>query len=120
LKVKGDEKMDAIVIAGGIPQPGEPLYPHTQGAPKALLDICGKPMIQWVLDALSEAETVDAVVVIGLPEDSGVRCDKVKAFLPNQGDMINNIKVSVEKVLEFNPTAAYVLAVSSDIPALTA
>ncbi len=44
--------MDAIVIAGGVPTPVEPLYPYTQGKPKALLDLCGKPMIQWVLDAL--------------------------------------------------------------------
>jgi NDP-sugar pyrophosphorylase family protein len=44
--------MDAIVIAGGIPEPGDPLYEYTQGQPKALLDIAGKPMVQWVLDAL--------------------------------------------------------------------
>ena len=29
--------MDAIVTAGGIPQPGEPLYEYTQGKSKALL-----------------------------------------------------------------------------------
>ncbi len=47
--------MDAIVIAGGIPEPGEPLYPYTQGKPKATLEISGKPMAQWVLDALNGA-----------------------------------------------------------------
>jgi NDP-sugar pyrophosphorylase family protein len=45
--------MDAVVTAGGIPQPEELLYPYTQGKPKAMLDIGGKPMVQWVLDALS-------------------------------------------------------------------
>ena len=47
--------MDAIVTAGGIPQPGEPLYEYTLGASKAMLDVVGKPMIQWVLDALEGA-----------------------------------------------------------------
>ena len=58
--------MDAIVTAGGIPQPDEPLYAFTQGGPKALLDIFGKPMIQWVLDALEGAKGVDNIVIIGL------------------------------------------------------
>ena len=46
-----EDIMDAIVIAGGIPQPEEPLYEYTQGIPKAMLNIAGKPMVQWVLDA---------------------------------------------------------------------
>ena len=33
--------MDAIVTAGGIPHPDEPLYPYTQGGSKATLDIAG-------------------------------------------------------------------------------
>lgn len=37
--------MDAIVTAGGIPKPDEPLYVRTQGQSKALLDVNGKPMI---------------------------------------------------------------------------
>jgi NDP-sugar pyrophosphorylase family protein len=64
--------MDALVLAGGIPQPGEPLYEFTQGKPKALLDISGKPMVQWVLDALSQARSIDRVVVVSLEEDSGL------------------------------------------------
>ncbi len=60
--------MDAIVTAGGIPQPGEPLYEYTQGISKAMLDVAGKPMIQWVLKALDEAATIDKVIIIGLPE----------------------------------------------------
>ena len=50
--------MDAIVIAGGVPKPEDPLYEYTQGQPKALLDIAGKSMVQWVLDALAEADSI--------------------------------------------------------------
>jgi len=112
--------MDAIVTAGGIPEPDDALYIYTQGKPKALLEISGKPMIQWVLEALCAAETIEQVVVIGLTADSGVGCEKVKAYLPNRGDLINNIKAGVEKVLELNPAAEHVLAVSSDVPGVTA
>jgi len=111
--------MDAIVTAGGIPLPEEPLYPETQGHPKALVDIAGKPMIQWVLDALSESKIVENVVIVGLTEKSSVTCKKSFHFIPNQGKMIENLRAGAEKVLELNPKAEYVLIVSSDIPAIS-
>ena len=111
--------MDAIVTAGGIPKPDEPLYEFTQGKNKALLEICGKPMIQWVLDALSEAETVERVIVVGLPEESQVRCKKIAAFIPNQGSLLQNVRAGMQMVHETNPQSHHLLSVSSDIPAIT-
>jgi GTP:adenosylcobinamide-phosphate guanylyltransferase len=112
--------LDAIVTAGGIPQPDEPLYDHTLGKPKALLNVCGKPMIQWVFDALDQAETVGQIVVIGLDPTDEVHCKKAVAFLPNQGSMLENVRAGIIKVLELNPASRHTLAVSSDIPAITA
>lgn len=111
--------MDAVVTAGGIPQPDELLYPFTLGKPKALLEIAGKPMVQWVLDALSGAKKVENVVLIGLTDESGVTCTKPLTFIPNKISMIENIMGGIKKVLEINPSAARVLIVSSDIPAIT-
>ncbi|MEW5872190.1 MAG: nucleotidyltransferase family protein [Chloroflexota bacterium] len=111
--------MDAVVIAGGVPEPEDPLYAYTQGIPKALLDICGKPMIQWVLDALCQAETIERVIVIGLSADSGVTCEKAMAFIPSQGNMLANIRAGALKVLELNPNAEHVLLASSDVPGIT-
>jgi GTP:adenosylcobinamide-phosphate guanylyltransferase len=112
--------MDAVVIAGGTPQPGEYLYEETKGIPKAMLDVAGKPMIQWVLDALSGAKTIDQVVVIGLPpECCDVRCSKPLSFIANQADMIENIRTGAMKVMEINPQTRHFLIASSDIPAIT-
>jgi GTP:adenosylcobinamide-phosphate guanylyltransferase len=111
--------VDAIVTAGGIPQPGEPLYEESQGLNKALLDIAGKPMIQWVLDALCQAESIDQIVIIGLPEGSGVTCHKATAWLSNHGGLLENIRAGVIKAKELNPQAGHLLSVSSDIPAIT-
>lgn len=112
--------MDAIVTAGGIPQPGEPLYEYTLGGSKAMLDVVGKPMIQWVLDALEGAETIDGIVIIGLPAESEIVSTKVIARIPNQGGMVDNIRTGVNKVMEIRPAAKHVLVVSSDIPTITA
>ena len=84
--------MDALVTAGGIPTPEEPLYEYSQGKSKALADVAGKPMVQWVLDALSGTERIDNVIIVGLEEDSGVSCEKPLYYVPNQGGMIDNIK----------------------------
>lgn len=112
--------MDAVVTAGGIPQPGEPLYEFTQGKYKAMLDIAGKPMIQWVLDALEAAHSVARVVVVGMDDSNGLEGSKIAAFLPNQGGMLDNIRGGTEKMFEINPQVNHVLTVSSDIPAITA
>lgn len=112
--------MDAIVIAGGIPKPEEPLYEFTQGQPKALLDIAGKPMVQWVLDALAGADSIDQVVLISLSEDSGLNFPKPITYVPDQGGLLHNVRAGIEKVVELNPDAQHVLTVSSDIPAIKA
>jgi len=110
--------MDAIVTAGGIPQPKDPLYADAKGDAKALIDIAGKPMIQWVLDALSEAKLVDNVIIIGLTAKTGLHCSKPVTYISNQGRMLANIVAGVEKTLELHDKAEYVLIVSSDIPAI--
>lgn len=111
--------MDAIVTAGGTPTPEDVLYPFTQGTPKALLDIAGKPMAQWVLDALSESRLVEHVVMIGLPADCGLACSKPMEFIPDQGEMLDNIRAGARRVLEMNPAAEHALVVASDIPAIS-
>lgn len=110
--------MDAIVLAGGIPQPDEPLYNYTKGDPKALTDVAGKPMIQWVLDALSDAKHVDNVIIVGLSAKNELACKKPLYYLSNQGRMLANIVLGVNKSLELNKKTDYVMVVSADIPAL--
>lgn len=111
--------MDAVVTAGGIPQPEEPLYEYTQGKSKALLDVAGKPMVQWVLDALDGAGSIQKVVISGLGVESGVTSRKTVAFLPNQGGMVENIRAGVTKVVDLKTEAPHVLVASSDIPGIT-
>ena len=111
--------MDAIVTAGGIPLPEDPLYPYTKGHSKAMLDIAGKPMIQWVLDALSASNKVERVIIMGMNERSSISCSKPTYSLPNEGPMLANIVSGVHKALELDPKTEHVLIVSSDIPAIT-
>lgn len=112
--------MDAVVTAGGVPEPDDLLYPYTQGESKALLKIAGKPMAQWVLDAVSQSKNIERAVVVGLDESSGITCQKPLTFIPNQGSLLNNIRTGVYEVARINPQAEYALVISADIPAITA
>ena len=111
--------MDAIVTAGGIPLPEEPLYSETKGHNKALLDVAGKPMVQWVLDALCDAKTVENIIVVGLTVKAGLSCTKPVHFISNQGKMLDNFRTGTKKSLELNKKNKHVLFVSADIPAIT-
>jgi GTP:adenosylcobinamide-phosphate guanylyltransferase len=109
--------MDAVVLAGGIPREGEPLYPVSQGRPKALLTVAGKPMVQWVMDALAAAKHVRRVFVVGL--EGGLRFPRAFTYLPNQGEFLDNVLFGARTLLEFESQLPNFLLISSDIPAVT-
>jgi CTP:molybdopterin cytidylyltransferase MocA len=113
--------IDAVITAGGIPKPDDPLYPLTQGRNKALLPIGGVPMVQWIVDALAGAACIGRVVVAGLdPAEAALECRKPLAFVPNAGSMIGNVQAGAKAVLAQNAAATHVLVVSADIPTITA
>jgi GTP:adenosylcobinamide-phosphate guanylyltransferase len=112
--------VDALIMAGGVPKPDEPLYPYTQGKSKALLEIAGQPMIQWILEALNGAQTIRRVLIVGLNQDDApLRCRKPLDFLPNHGGLLENIEAGVKWVVSQGTADTHALLVSSDIPTIT-
>lgn len=111
--------IDCVVMAGGVPQAEDLLYKYTQGQPKALIELAGKPMVQWVLDALDLSPSVARIIVVGLEDDSGVTSAKLAEFVTDQGSMLMNAITGVERALMLNPDATQVLLCSADIPLLT-
>jgi len=111
--------MDAIIVAGGIPGPDDPLYPLTQGRPKALLDLEGQPMLQWVVNAVEAASHVEHAFVVWAGPESGIRLGPRSTFLPDQGGMIANIQAGLQAVQHRNPAATHALLSSGDIPGIT-
>lgn len=114
--------MDAIITAGGIPGPTDPLYPYSQGKPKALIDIGGRPMIEWVIEALQGSETVDDVVVVGLDSSDGAALHTIRPidFLPDEGSLVANGLAGLRWARQNRPEAEAVIGCSADIPHLTA
>ncbi len=112
--------MDAIVLAGGVPDPDSPLYPDTKGEAKAMLELGGKYMIQWVLDALDQADSIDGIVIVGCEDKkSEIHSNKIITFKPSSEDIILNFQLGAKAILEHNPAGKSVAVVSSDIPLIT-
>lgn len=93
---------------------------HTQGVAgsRSLIDLLGKPMVQWVVDALDASERVAELFVIGLPTSYRLRVTKPVHYLADQKDMFENIHSGVLHATHDHPSRTKVLIASSDIPAI--
>lgn len=91
--------MEAIVLAGGKDK-------------KALMELGGKPLISYVLDALVSSRYIEKIVVVGdglpLPENEKI------ISVPEGEDFIANLLRGVERC-----EGEYVLVSSADLPFLT-
>lgn len=94
------------------------LYSETSGGWRCLLDIHGKPMVQWVLDALNAAESVREIFVIGLPKNRKLNSHKPLHSLDEKGGLFENIHAGVIAATDQDPNQTKVLIASGDLPAI--
>lgn len=111
-------KLHAVVLAGGLLSPEDPLYPAAPNGRRSLIPIHGKPMAQWVMDALTASDVVEGITVIGLSADSGLHTSKPLDFMPDAGGMFENIHAGVLRAADLNPEQDKVIVASADIPAV--
>jgi NDP-sugar pyrophosphorylase family protein len=116
--------MDCVIVAGGRPAADDPLYPYSQGQPKALLEVAGRPLLDYILQALLQARSVERIVVAGLParlaRDHGVAGPESRVeFVDDQGGMIANALAGLALHRQRRPQTRHVLFTSADIPAAT-
>ncbi|MCC6442114.1 MAG: NTP transferase domain-containing protein [Armatimonadetes bacterium] len=102
--------VSAVVLAGGISKPEKALVPGMLN--KALVPIHGRPMVEYVLDALREAACIEAIRVVGtLPARSA---EGAAEMLPGGETFFENIRIGVKA-----SRTQKVLLASVDVPMLT-
>ena len=111
-------QLDAIILAGGKLELEDPLYHESVEGSRSLIDLQGKPMAQWVIDALDQAACVANLYLIGLPAECGLTAVKPMHFLEDQGGMVDNIRHGVLQSHMDYPERTKALIVSADIPAV--
>jgi GTP:adenosylcobinamide-phosphate guanylyltransferase len=111
-------KLNAIVLGGGKIALDDPLYQESPDGLRSLIEVHGKPMVQWVIDALDASQSVANLYVIGLPPDSGLKASKPMHYLPDYGDLFENMRKGVMLASQDHPEHIKVLIASADIPAI--
>lgn len=111
--------INCVVMAGGIPEPDDPLYTITQGKSKVLLDMHGRTMLERVVDALQNSQNVGEILVVGLGNDMGMTFQKPVTHLPDHGSLLRNALAGIAKMRELHPETNLVLICSADIPTIT-
>lgn len=86
--------MRAIIIGAGR---GSRLGPHTESVPKTLVPVMGRPMLEWILDALESAGFVrsEIVFICGYAEDVVRSRYPELTFVRNADWENNNILLSL-------------------------
>lgn len=105
-------KVDAVVLAGGA---GEVIDPDARF--KGLLPIAGKPMVEWVVDALNEAPSIaEVAVVVPTAEDLGIWVNKVDKLVVADQAFFKNVLAGLGAFRSDRPA----LIITGDLPALHA
>lgn len=111
--------MYAVILAGGKIGPENQLWIESNGLPKSMISVAGKPMIQWVLDAVNKAKSVQQIVIVGLNDISSLKSAKPVAHTPDQGGIFENLAAASSLILREVPGTEYFLSISADIPLIT-
>ena len=104
-------RVSALILAGG---EGAIIDPTVRV--KGLVPIAGRPMIEWVVEALKAAETISEIAVVA-PSDSnlGAWVELVDHLVVSDSSFIENALAGLEVFDDVHP----VLATTGDLPALT-
>lgn len=106
--------MDAVILAGG--KDTSSLENNHKLNNKSLLMINDIPMIEYVVDALNQAQEVQNIVVVGPQLDLAVHIEKkVNKILESTDSIIENINIGIDY---FNHNHKIIL-LTSDIPLIT-
>lgn len=106
-----DTKIPAVVLAGG--EADSEMQARFAIRYRAELPVAGKPMLQWVIDALAGSERVGKTRVVG-----AIPCEGVAGMIPPADTLMENVIAGVEACAG-DAKDGRVLIVTSDIPLLT-
>lgn len=111
--------MKALILAGGLIQSNDPLCTYQEFGTKSQIPLLGKPMVQWVIDALSNSKKIDELLIVGLNKDTQIKSLLPTQYLPDQGSLFENIIYGSDFIRGLEQKDQTFLLVSGDIPGLT-
>jgi CTP:molybdopterin cytidylyltransferase MocA len=117
--MNGQPSVAAVVTAGWSPSEDDPLAEYTQGKPKALIPIAGKPMIVHVVDAMAGSRYIQHIIIVALDPTAGVQFPLPVEHVPDAGDLMANVETGLQYAMDHYPNLDAILLSSSDVPTIT-
>lgn len=111
--------MDVIVVAGGASPSKDELLAQTGVEKKALIEIGGRAMVCYVVEALAAVPQVENIVIVGLGPEDGLEFSVPVEYVEARGDILDNCMAGMEHLRRINPAVEWVIFSSADIPLLT-
>lgn len=114
--------MDVLVGAGGLIEPDDQLAARFDvGMPKAMLPLAGRPMVQWVLDAIAGSTRLTRVFVGGLDSRHGLSCGgKPVTYLKREAGIVESVVAGARAMQASGATTDRALWVGGDLPLVRA
>jgi len=106
---------DAVILAGGGKK--EPLTLQEGVANKVFINLFGRPMLRYILDALDGAVSVGKVIVVGPEEELAGLLEQGSRFtpVPEEGGMLENVAAGLRAADQQRLS----LILTGDIPLLS-
>lgn len=107
-----------MILAGFSTEKPDPLAVAMGGQRKVLLDVNGKPMVWWVVNALRRSQWVGRIAIVGMGSEDGVDFGTDILYVPNQAKHFDNIMAGIKALQAAEPGLDRLLIGSADIPLL--
>jgi membrane-associated phospholipid phosphatase/GTP:adenosylcobinamide-phosphate guanylyltransferase len=108
--------MDAVILAGGKPNRKNKIWPESNDIPKPMMVVNGRPMVQWVIDAVNKSKAIEKIYIVGLEKTDTLNFEKPFISIPDCGGIFKNLAAAAERIIDADKHACYFLSISADIP----
>lgn len=101
-------KVDTVILAGALADPD--MSPVGSPISRAMIEVGPKTMLQWIVDALKDAQSIGRIVAVG-----NVVADGLDDVIPASDSFLENLMLGLGACGK----SASVLVTTSDIPLIT-
>ena len=113
------QRLDVLILAGAPPDVDDPLAVAEGVQRKVMIDLHGRPMLWWTLQALRGCDCLGRLIVLGGEPEDVAGIEGPIECLPVRGKLLDNIHAGLQHLVALNPQADLALVVSGDTPLLT-
>jgi GTP:adenosylcobinamide-phosphate guanylyltransferase len=110
--------LDAVVMAGFDPDRPDLLVAATNTPQKAFIDVAGRPLVWWTVQALRRCPLVGRIAIVGIDPELPIDLGEDVERLANVPDHLENVVRGINHLLARQPEMEHCLIVSSDLPLL--